>query len=82
MEILILGPDCDKCRHTKKLVEDVLKEFHLSADVQTITDIREILEYAVMMTPAVIIDDKEMILGGVPTKEQVRHWFKGMESGQ
>ena len=81
MKIEILGPGCDKCYYARRLVESVLKEMNVQADVRAITDMREILDYAIMVTPAVIIDDEEVLVGRVPTREEVRRWIRQRLSG-
>ena len=81
MKIEILGPGCDKCEYARKLIEKVCAEMNVEADVRAITDMREILQYAVMITPAVLIDDEEVLVGRVPTKDEVRRWLKQRTTG-
>lgn len=76
MEILVLGPGCDKCEHTKSLIESVLKEMNVQAKVRAITDMREILQYAIFMTPAMLINEEEIVVGRIPTKDEIRKAIK------
>ena len=76
MKIEILGPGCDKCEYAKKLIEKVCAEMNVTADIRAVTDMREILEYAVMITPAVLIDGDEVLVGRVPTRDEVRKWLR------
>lgn len=75
MKILVLGPGCDKCDYTAKLIRAVCKEMGVKAKVRQVTDMREILQYAVMITPAVIIDGDEVIVGRVPSRHEVKRWI-------
>jgi len=81
MKILVLGPGCQKCDYTKALIEEVASELGIKADVRQVRDVREILEYAVMMTPAVIIDEEEVLVGRVPSRDEVRKWLLSRSKG-
>ncbi len=63
MIIKVLGTGCAKC---KKLEENALKaiaETGLDASVEKVTDLNKIMDYGVMMTPALVIDDKVVAAG-------------------
>jgi small redox-active disulfide protein 2 len=76
MLIEVLGPDCDKCYRALKVLEGVIREMDVDADLRAVTDMREILEYAVMVTPAIIIDGKEVLVGRPPTKKEAKKWIR------
>jgi len=69
--IKILGTGCPKCKQTVSVVEDVIQENHIDATIEKIEDIMEIMNYNVMSTPALIIDEEIMIKGRVPSKGEV-----------
>ena len=54
MEIKILGPGCRKCDQTAKLVNDVVAEIGVEAQVEKVTNTLEIAGYGVFGTPAVV----------------------------
>ena len=56
MEIKILGPGCAKCKAAYKVVEKVVKENSLDAQLSKVEDILEIMSYNIMSTPAIVID--------------------------
>ena len=74
-EIKILGTGCPKCKATFQVVSEVAKAHGFTGTIEKIEDIVAIMSYAVMSTPAVVIDDKVAFAGGVPSKEQVESWF-------
>ncbi len=74
--IKILGTGCPKCKATTQLVEEVVIENNINADIIKIEDLMEIMEYNVLSTPAVIIDEKIMIKGRVPKKTEIEGLFK------
>lgn len=71
MKIAILGTGCPKCRQTADVVRQAVDRAGVDATIQKIEDIREILKYRVMMTPAVAVDGQVKISGKVPSVEEV-----------
>jgi small redox-active disulfide protein 2 len=71
MEIKVLGTGCAKCKQTKTLVAEVIKELRMEATVVEVTDIPTIMGYGVMSTPGIVINEKVVGSGGVPTKQQM-----------
>ena len=69
--VKILGTGCPKCKQTTAIVEEVIKENGLDATVEKVEDIMKIMEYNVLSTPAVVIDEVVSIKGRVPSKSDV-----------
>lgn len=76
MDIKILGPGCPRCKQTASIVMDALAESGIAANVEKVTDPKEIAAYGVFGTPAVVIDGEVKSVGKVPTKEEVKKWLK------
>ncbi|MCL1971900.1 MAG: thioredoxin family protein [Endomicrobia bacterium] len=75
IKILATG-DCSNCKRIYNLVENKIKEKQLNVKLEKISDINKILEYGVMTTPAVVIDEKLVFAGGLPTQKQLDKWFE------
>ena len=75
MKVEIMGPGCPKCRKTEELIAETVRKLGVDADIIHITDLNEIIDRGVMMTPAVFIDGIKKIEGRIPTEAQVRQWF-------
>lgn len=69
--IKILGTGCAKCKQTEAIINEVIGEMHISADVEKVEDIEQIMKYDVMSTPAIVVNDKVVFNGRVPTKLEV-----------
>ena len=69
--VKILGTGCSKCQNLTKVVTEVIAENHLDASVEKVEDIMDIMQYKVMLTPALVVDEKVVMKGRIPSKEEV-----------
>ena len=70
--IQILGTGCPKCKMLAKIVEDVTKEQNIECEIKKVTDIREIMKFGVMMTPALVVDGEVKVSSKVPSADEVK----------
>lgn len=70
--IKILGTGCPNCIATEKIVNEVVNELRIDAELIKVTDIVEIMMYDIMSTPAIVVDEKVVFKGKVPTKAVVK----------
>ncbi len=71
MIIKVLGTGCANCKRTKAVIAEVIAELGADAQLVEVTEIPEIMAYGVMSTPGIVINEKVVGSGGVPTKQQV-----------
>ena len=72
MEIKVLGTGCAKCKALERATRKAVDELNLDAGIEKVEDIQKIMEYAVMRTPALVIDDKVVLSGQVPKVSQLK----------
>ena len=72
MEIKILGSGCAKCKTLEKLTRDVVTQNGIEATITKVEDIREIIKFGVMTTPALVVDGKVEIKGRIPSNEEIK----------
>ncbi|CCX61069.1 putative uncharacterized protein [Bacteroides sp. CAG:598] len=72
MEIKVLGPGCAKCKTTYNVIEKVIKENNLDVKLTKVDDIMEMMNYNIMTTPAVVVDEVVKMKGKVPTESDVK----------
>lgn len=75
MKIEILGVGCPKCKQLTANVEDAIVEIGIGAEIVKVTDIDKITGYAVMMTPALVIDGRVVSSGKVLSKEEIKKFL-------
>ncbi len=75
LEIKVLGPGCAQCDRLEMELMEIMIEMNLPADLEHITDIKEIGKYGVMGMPALIVNGKVMCTGKVPTKRKLKEWL-------
>ena len=71
MNIKVLGPGCAKCKTLDKLVRETVGEMKVDADVEYIQDMAKILDYNIISTPALVIDEQVKVAGRVPDKKEI-----------
>lgn len=75
MDIKVLGTGCANCKATIALIDKIAKARGAAVTLQKVEDIRDIMAYDVMSTPAVVIDGRVVHAGGVPRPEKIEAWF-------
>ncbi|HEY9162099.1 MAG TPA: thioredoxin family protein [Desulfomonilia bacterium] len=71
-KIQILGTGCPKCNMLKANAETAIKELGIDAEIEKISDIKEIMNFGVMSTPAIAIDGKVISAGKVLKPEDIK----------
>ena len=77
LKIEVLGPGCPKCDNSYDKIKQVLNDLQMEAELIKITDVFQIIDRGVNLTPALIIDGKLVLEGRVPTVEQIREMLQG-----
>ena len=72
MEIKGLGTGCSRCKKALELVNKGVKDNGLDAKVEYIDDIMKIMEYNVMSTPAIVVNNEVKIKGSLPSESEIK----------
>jgi small redox-active disulfide protein 2 len=76
MKIKVLGSGCPNCKVLEANTKKALEGLKIKADVEKVTDIAKIMEYGVMSTPALVINEKVVSSGRVLTSEEIKKFLK------
>ncbi len=72
MIIKVLGPGCANCVNLERITREAVETLGLDATIEKVTDFATIAGYGVMATPALVVDEKVVVSGRVPTETEVR----------
>ena len=76
LSVKILGPGCSKCRTLERKVRELIEKNNIHAEVLKIEEITEMMNYGIMMTPALVVNEKVKSLGIVPKDDQILKWIR------
>ena len=71
MNIKILGTGCARCHQLEKTTREVVKVLGINATIEEVKDINKLVEYAVLTTPGLVINEELVCAGRVPTKAEL-----------
>lgn len=72
MKIQILGKGCPRCKKTYENAVQAVNELGICADIEKVEDLKAIMSFGVMMTPALGIDDEVKVSGKIPSVEEIK----------
>ena len=70
LKIKILGSGCANCKKLEAVARDAASTVAVEADFEKITDMK-----AILSTPALVINDKVVASGRIPTKAEIQQWL-------
>ena len=75
MRIKILGPGCARCHQVEQTAREVVKELGIDATIEEIKDVKKIMEYPILTTPGLVVDEELVCSGRVPNKAEVTQFI-------
>jgi small redox-active disulfide protein 2 len=77
MIIKILGSGCPNCQLLEAQAKKAVQELGLkNVQVKHVREINKIIEYGVMSTPAIVINEEVKAAGRIPDVEEIKNWLK------
>ena len=72
MQLLVIGPGCTRCKTLAQLTEQAVKELGVTAEINKVTDLKQIMALGVMMTPALAVNGTIRLAGRVPSLDEIK----------
>jgi small redox-active disulfide protein 2 len=76
MKIQVLGTGCSKCRKVYENAEKAIKDLGIRAELEKVQDLKAIMSFGVMATPALAIDGEVKVAGKIPSVEEIKRYVE------
>ena len=73
--VKILGSGCATCRKLEAVAREAATSAGVEAEFVKVTDMKAIMAFDLLSTPALVINDKVVCSGRIPTQAEVRQWL-------
>lgn len=74
--IKVLGSGCANCKRLEQVAHQVVTDMNIEAEIIKVTDYAEIMTYNIMSTPGLVINEKLVSTGRIPTPVEITTWLK------
>ena len=74
--IKVLGPGCANCRKLEEVARRAAQSLDIDAEIVKVTDMQQIIAYDVLKTPGLVINEKLVSSGRIPTADSIAGWIK------
>jgi small redox-active disulfide protein 2 len=71
LNIKVLGPGCENCKKLAYLTDRAVTNLSIEAKIEKVTDYAEIMKYPILSTPGLVIDEKLVVSGRVPSEAEI-----------
>lgn len=82
LTIKVLGTGCANCKRLEQITHKVISDLAIEAEIVKVTDYGKIMEYPILSTPGLVINEQVVCFGRVPTPPEVTTWISNaLEAG-
>ena len=84
LTVKVLGPGCANCKKLEQVARQAIAMLSVEAQIEKVTDHAEIMKYPILATPGLVINEKVVSAGRIPSEPEVTTWIVNAleQSGQ
>ena len=75
MKIKILGTGCARCHQLEQTARQAVKELAIDATIEEVKDMKKIMEYPILTTPGLVVNEELVCSGRIPSKSEVTQFI-------
>lgn len=75
LTIKVLGSGCANCKRVEQIARSVMQEMSIDAEIVKVTDYSDIMDYNILSTPGLVINERVVSSGRIPTRAEVTTWI-------
>ncbi|MNY35289.1 hypothetical protein D3C86_1696880 [compost metagenome] len=75
LNIKILGSGCANCKKLEAVARQATQSLNIQAEFEKITDMGKMVTYDILATPALVINEKVVSSGKIPTVADIQGWI-------
>lgn len=78
LSIKLLGGGCANCKRLEAQTRKVVEKLDIDAEFIKVTDHNQIMEYPILATPGLVINEKVLSSGRIPSEVEIESWLKAL----
>lgn len=75
LNIKVLGPGCENCKKVESVARKAVATLSLEAEITKVTDWADIKKYPILSTPGLVINEKLVCAGRIPSEAEITIWL-------
>jgi small redox-active disulfide protein 2 len=76
LTVKVLGSGCANCKKLEAVTKKVIDELGLEAQIEHVTEYADIMKYPIMSTPGLVVNEKVVSSGRIPSEGEIASWLK------